>query len=121
MPPNIRALVAFRVEGRAVLGLLVVWNTFQKHAGTAATELAATADAGPATATTDAATTRPGMAATAGNTAATADTVKWTDRVQQRIDGAGNRGRFGKDEEDSESTHFAGDAEFSRQRNRSTV
>ena len=95
-----------------------------------ATELATTTDpstAATTTTTTEHATTaRTGVATTtaslAATTAATATAdMEWTDRVQQRIDGAGNRGRFGKDEEDSESTHFAGDAEFSRQGNRGAV
>ena len=85
------------------------------------TELATTTDAGTTT-TNHATTTRPGVATTtAGTTAATADTVEWTDRVQQRTHGTGNRCRFREDEENSESAHFAGDAEFSRQGNRGAV
>ena len=98
-------------------------------AASPAAELATTTDPVTATTTTtperattartDVATTTTSFAATTAATA-TAD-MEWTDRVQQRIDGAGNRGRFGKDEENSESTHFAGDAEFSRQGNRGAI
>ena len=110
-----------------------VWTTAVRSTATAAVsttaELATTTDPVTATTTTtsehattartDVATTATSFAATTAATT-TAD-MEWTDRVQQRFDGAGNRGRFGKDEEDSESTHFAGDAEFSRQRNRGAV